>query len=926
MPAFVQLWGIAVSRAGDVYVTDSGSHTVWRISAQGVTTLLAGSQGERGTADGPGTAARFDGPEGVAVDAAGNLYVSDSGNDTIGRITPEGYVSAFAGRSGEPGSQDGRGSDARFSGPAGIGADAVGNLYVADRGNFTIRKITPSGDVSTIAGSPGRPGHVDGIGSAARFGDEDILAVMNLAADSDGNVYVADLSGQPSLRKVTPDGLVTTLWSYLGLAVAVDSTGDIYTADYVDNAIVKTTSDGRLIILGTAEVFGLAVDAAGTVFLAEQTAVQKIGPDGQFMTLAGVAAVQETPGSPMITKQPLGQSLSVGADPKFQVIATSTNGSPIRYQWVFHGAPLPGATNATLVLTNVGTTAAGSYAVTVSDGVEFVTSQPVILDVDPTFRKITSGPVVTDGGESWSVEWGDYDSDGYLDLYVTNGTHSDNRKNFLYHNERDGTLRKITAGLPVEDAGLFRGCAWIDIDNDGLLDLSVMGHGTGNFLYRNNGDGTFSRLEDNIVFQDVIQDSIGGAWTDYDRDGFLDLFISNANGAKNYLYHGNGDGTFSKITSGTIVNDVGNSLSCAWADYDGDGFPDLLVSNYLGPKNFLYHNNGDGTFLRVLGSRAGSIVTDASDSVGCAWGDYDNDGFPDLFVANGSPSGAIENDFLYHNNGDGTFTRVLAGPPVEDPSRSPACAWGDYDNDGYLDLFVVNLDRNCCLYNNNGDGSFTKITRGSPVNDGGPNINSSGCSWGDYDNDGFLDLIVANGGGPATSPVNNFLYHNEGNGNSWIKIRCVGTVSNRSALGTKVRVKAAIRGKVMWQLREVSCGDGFQSGNPLETHFGLGDASNIEEVRIEWPSGIVQKLAHVPARQILTVTEPARLTVQRQTGQPQVWLKGGRGNRYQIESSIDLEHWSAIGVFSVTNVMGQVQITPGSGPNSDRAFYRAISR
>jgi hypothetical protein len=422
----------------------------------------------------------------------------------------------------------------------------------------------------------------------------------------------------------------------------------------------------------------------------------------------------------------------------------------------------------------------------------------------------------------------------------------------------------------------------------------------------------------------VLYHSDGGSWSDYDSDGFIDFFVANAGGVKNFLYHNNGNNTFTKITSGAIVNDIGYSLSCAWADYDNDGKPDLFVSNFLGPTSFLYHNTGDLTFARATGA-VGNIANLAANSIGCAWGDYDNDGFPDLCIAN---DGVLNSDgrpsFLFHNNTNGTFSQVTSAGLETRPAPSPSCAWGDYDNDGYLDLLVLNNNGFNFLYHNEGNGSFTRVTSSIIATDGGPGSASSGCAWVDIDNDGFLDLFIANGSGPSPVVGNNFLYHNEGNTNSWLKIKCVGTVSNRSAIGAKVRIKAIIHGKPSWQMREVTMGDGFQSGSPLDLHFGLGDATNVETVRIEWPSGTVQELQNILAKQFLTIIEPSRLLLASSNGIPQFALKGGRNLQYDILTATNLTGWSLLSIVTVTNLDGTAAITATNVLNSEQRFYRAV--
>jgi len=211
---------------------------------------------------------------------------------------------------------------------------------------------------------------------------------------------------------------------------------------------------------------------------------------------------------------------------------------------------------------------------------------------------------------------------------------------------------------------------------------------------------------------------------------------------------------FTRTENIPIFTDGGRSKGVAWGDFDRDGFMDLFITN-SDASNFLYRNKGDGTFLRI---RDDIVVTDAGDSYGCSWGDFDNDGFLDLFVANSDD----ENNFLYKNNRDGTFTKITEGDLVNDGGHSMGVGWADFDNDGFLDLFVANSDgENNFLYNNNQDGTFTKVTEGDLVNDGG---HSMGVGWADFDNDGFLDLYVPNSGPPLSNPnelEGNFLYQRQ---------------------------------------------------------------------------------------------------------------------------------------------------------------------
>jgi enediyne biosynthesis protein E4 len=223
---------------------------------------------------------------------------------------------------------------------------------------------------------------------------------------------------------------------------------------------------------------------------------------------------------------------------------------------------------------------------------------------------------------------------------------------------------------------------------------------------------------------------------------------------------------------------------------------------------------------------------------------------------------------------------------------------------------------NNLLYHNNGDGTFSRVTTGSLVHDGGV---SGGCAWGDYDNDGFMDLVVANGISGITQ--NNFLYRNNGNTNHWLKLKLIGTTSNRGAMGTKVRVKASIGGRTFWQLRVAHENDGWVSQHDPRPNFGLGDASVAETVRIEWSSGIVQELHNVAANQILNVTEPVRLQA---TGRGVFEFRSWKGQVFGVEASPDLSVWSSLG--SVTNTSGLIQFSDQEASNVAARFYRVLAK
>jgi len=550
------------------------------------------------------------------------------------------------------------------------------------------------------------------------------------------------------------------------------------------------------------------------------------------------------------------------------------------------------------------------------------------------FTKITTGPVANDFEESAGCAWGDYDNDGLLDLFVINfDVNGNNRTNTLYHNNGNGFTR-FPGGPPMNEGGLSHGCTWADYDNDGYLDLFVANLGGINWLYRNNGNGTFQKMtgaQAGAIAGDPPSHSVSAAWADFDGDGYLDLFVANGalfTNVVDALYRNLGQGRFTNIALASGITQALRSTQGTWADTDGDGRLDLFVTHFDkdagSQRNYVYRNRGDGTF-QVISN--GNVLNGQLNSVGSAWGDYDNDGLLDLFVINrGYPDNpsALYRNVLYRNKGDGLFDRITSGPVVNDVGQFNSCAWADYDNDGFIDLFVTSEGSGNRLYHNNGDGSFLNVTQGEIVTD---RANSVGCSWGDYDNDGFLDLFVANGS--LAGPQKNFLYHNNANSNHWIKVRCVGTVSNRSAIGALVRATALINGSVRTQTRQISGGEGWLSQNSLDVSIGFGAATNIDLLRIQWPSGIVQDLHNVAVDRLLIVEEPSR--IQSSTtiaGGFGIVLKGGgrdafgQFRRYDIETSADLTGWSVLTNVVVTNADGMAMLRDNSSGATNR-FYRA---
>jgi hypothetical protein len=498
----------------------------------------------------------------------------------------------------------------------------------------------------------------------------------------------------------------------------------------------------------------------------------------------------------------------------------------------------------------------------------------------------------------------DYDNDGRLDIFFANGAwigdpmpankmpDKSERKywNRLYHQNADGTFSDVTekaglTGMPQNWYGM--GVAVGDFDNDGFEDIYVTGYG-GNTLYRNNGDGTFT---------DVTRRAGVGArgWStsagffDYDNDGKLDLFVGryvewtlqgnrycgapkpggraychpdNFPGAANILYHNNGDGTFTDVSQKAgIANSRGKTLGVSFADFDGDGWTDIYVANDS-VQCFLYHNNKDGTFVDVSLAAGVGFNEDGKTfaGMGTDFSDFDNDGRPDIVVTDLSN----ERYIIFRNNGDGSFTDVSHQSGIG-AATFPYSGWStrfvDYDNDGWKDLFVAQghvMDTIEATSPNlrylqpplmlrNVAGRFTKMNGGEPFQS---EWAGRGAAFGDIDNDGDIDIIVANVRQKA------YVLRNEGgNRNGWIGVQATGVRSNRDGIGCRVKVISA---SGTAQYYTINTAAGYQSASDKRLIVGLGPDRLARLVEIRWPSGVVQSFENVKSGQMLKATEPRR--------------------------------------------------------------------
>ena len=481
----------------------------------------------------------------------------------------------------------------------------------------------------------------------------------------------------------------------------------------------------------------------------------------------------------------------------------------------------------------------------------------------------------------------DYDNDADLDLYFVNGanlpgvTSSIPPTNRFYRND-DGTFTDITDEASVGDTGYGLGCCVGDYNNDGFTDLYVTNYGA-NVLYRNNGDGTFTDVADTAGVDDD-QFGSGCAFVDVDADGYLDLYVVNyvqfdpdtnpectrqgiptyctpeaLPGAADVLYRNNGDGTFMDVSEKSGVGAIdGKGLGVVCGDIDNDGDVDIFVANDTTP-NLFYRNERNGVEMTEDALFAGVALSEegrAYSGMGANLGDFDNDGYLDIVITNFQD----QTNSLYHNAQSGFFTEMSFAKGIGERSL-PYLAWGvdfiDVNNDGWLDLFIANghLDDNIAEIDPIG-------TYAQPnqlfLNDRGIRFSenpdaavaqqkvSRGTAFGDIDNDGDIDIVVSN---LKDTPT---VLRNDGdNASQWLVVKLIGTHCNRDAIGTRVTIVSG----GLTQMREVKSGSGYFSQNDLRLHFGLGAAMSVDTLTVRWLCGSIQTLQNVETNQVLVISE-----------------------------------------------------------------------
>jgi Tol biopolymer transport system component len=465
------------------------------------------------------------------------------------------------------------------------------------------------------------------------------------------------------------------------------------------------------------------------------------------------------------------------------------------------------------------------------------------------FVPIEEGELVTDGNLSRGVAWGDFNGDAYPDLAVANTIE---QPEFLYRNDGSGTFTQLVENPITLGAAWTEGVAWVDFDEDGDFDLfTTNANGQPNGLFRNDGSGGFEAADGGPLTQEAMSSTMS-CWADFDGDGDLDAFVVNRDGENDAMYRNDGDGRFQRIERAPPVSNGGEGRACGAADADGDGDIDLYVANGRRERNYYYRNDGGWQFTEVT---EGAFVRDTAYSYGVSWVDFDYDDDLDLYVSNISESNA-----LYVNDGAGSFTPLSEGPLVSDGGVSKGQTWGDFDNDGDLDLFVANgteaPDMRNFLYRNDGPAGFVRVLEGPIATHADT---SAGAAAADYDRDGDLDLFVANWGG---GDEDNRLYRNETTGRNWIALRLEGRRSNRHGIGARIRLEATIGGRKLSQTRWLLPATGYASANEPIVHFGLGDADSIESLEIRWPSGSVDRYTDLQAGAFYVAVEGERIALE----------------------------------------------------------------
>ena len=871
--------GLAVDSAGNIYVADKANNAIRMITSAGVVTTLAGTAGtsNTGSADGTGNAAKFNGPSGVAVDPSGNVFVADTTNNTIRKIASGGVVTTFAGAASSPGALDNAvGISARFNGPKGIAADRAGNIYVADTSNHTIRMITPYGGVSTLAGIAGAPGSQNGTGTGAQFNSP-----TGVAVDGANNVYVAD-TGNQLIRKITPAGVVTTVAGLantlgttdgLGTAarfynptgIAVDPAGNLYVGDLGSSAIRYITIDGQVRTLNSAMVApGLAFNTGGNLFVADSTS--SVIRKGTRATAAPVITVQPTSqsamggqsvtlsaagtgwpsvslqwfkngvaitganratltfatlqfsdagtyvlvatnsagtttsssvtitvtGTPAITVPPVSQRTAIGGTASFSVTATGV--LPFTYQWQLNGVNIPGATSATYSIANVTAANLGTYTVVITNGGGNITSTPATLavvgnadlngdgSVDLIWQNMVTGertvwlmngsaflgslPLGTISTDWSIVATGDFNGDGNSDLlwqnnvsgecliWLLNGTayassvslgmqprymqiagtgdfNGDGKTDILWQNTLTGEVSVWLSGATAyQYQTVSLGVAPLQLQVAGTGDFNA--DGLPDIVFSNTLTGEVSVWLNGTPFATRVSVGIAPAfWAvagtgDLNGDSQTDIFFTNTSTGERWAWQMNGTIVATTVPLGTVpLNWVLNRplIRRAAADFNADGNSDLVWQNSSTGERVIWLMDGT-TYGRIFYFGVAPVQWTIA-----ALGDMNGDGLPDILWQNTITGERV----IWLMDGTTYLASVYLGVITTDWSFAGS---GDFNGDGHTDILWQNtVTGERAIWFMNGTSYIGSLSLG------GVPTNLQIVGTGDFDRDGNVDIL-----------------------------------------------------------------------------------------------------------------------------------------------------------------------------------------
>ncbi len=818
---------LAIAGNGDLLIADFNNGRIRRVSrVVQDTTIIAVINTVAGRAPtpvedrsgdlykgdgGPAKSALFFAPLGVATDENGDIYIADTGNNRIRVVEAEtGHVLPLAGTGIARAGSDGTlALLSDLQQPARLLIDANADLIFID-GN-RIRKLRDPRFRMPVFNAISTDIDFDKVS----IGDP---AVNGLFVENRGNLPVR-------IETVNFDNPAFRVLSVVPIDVDIAQTAKIEivfdpTREGLAEGLITITTDDPRAPFATVHVRGVGEGAQiglfpSDVLIFDRTAIGQSQTSSLRISNLGAGVLVVPHAAPTDSQFVVEQTDTLRID------SGQSQQLPIAFR--------PQAEGLQQAALTIFSNASANPTVTLQ-------LQGIGQKAKPGgFVDVSSNTGLGDMGAGFGAAWADFDNDSDPDLYLVRSR----EPNRLFRND-GAAFTDVAPHMGIADTGDGSAGIWGDVDRDGDLDLYVTNFGEPNRLFRNDG-AAFTDVASHMGIADP-GDGYGAAWADYEGDGDLDLYVANFGGNRFYQNNGNG---FSERADSLGIGDTESGIQPAWGDFDNDGDPDLFLAN-SGP-NRLFRNDGD----HFTSIETAFSPTDAGPSFGAAWGDFDNDGDLDLFI----PYFGANNRF-YTNEGKGVFRDRAPSLDLAHGGRGRGAAWGDFDNDGFLDLYVTNSGQPNLYYKNRDGRAFVDMADTLGV---AANADSRGVALADYDNDGGLDLYIAVQNGPDA------LYRNQEADGNWIAIRLSGTTSSTDAIGTRLEIGYGDNRRA---LREITGGASFLSQDALFAVFGVGNAEQIDVLSLRWPSGIVQQLRSdtddLSVNRVLDITEqppslPARV-------------------------------------------------------------------